>query len=121
MENELPTIVLLSGSFQPRGSSRYTLRLAQHLNTQGVSPIIFCPNAENLSQDRRQGIDVREYPQLRSLVLSGLARHWLFNDIRNLNPQLLHIQSRRVQKLGTWLANHLQIPYILTVHDYVPR
>jgi len=121
MENELPTIVLLSGSFQPRGSSRYTLRLAQHLHTQGVSPIIFCPNAENLSQDRRQGIDVREYPQLRSLVLSGLARHWLFNDIRILNPQLLHIQSRRVQKLGTWLANHLEIPYILTVHDYVPR
>lgn len=121
MENDSPNIVLLSGSFQPRGSSRYTLRLAQYLQKFGVSPVVFCPNAETLTPDRRQGLDIREYPQLRSLVLSGLARHWIFRDIQSLHPQLLHIQSRRVLKLGTWLANHLAIPYLITVHDYAPR
>lgn len=121
MENDSPNIVLLSGSFQPRGSSRYTLRLAQYLPKHEVSPVVFCPNAQNLTPDRRQGLDIREYPQLRSMVLSGLARHWIFRDIQSLHPQLLHIQSRRVLKLGTWLANHLSLPYLITVHDYVPR
>ncbi len=121
MESDNPTIVLLSGSFQPRGSSRYTLRLAQHLGSRGISPIVFCPSAENLTPDRRKGIDLREYPQLRSLVLSGLARRWIYRDIKNLKPRLLHIQSRRVLRLGTWLANHLNLPYLITLHDYVPR
>lgn len=121
MEHELPTIALLSGSFQPRGSSRYTLRLAQHLRNQGIAPIIFCPNADILPAERRAGLDLREYPQLRSLVLGGIARNWLYRDLANLKPDLLHIQSRRVLKIGTWLANHLECPYLITVHDYVSR
>lgn len=121
MEYEPSAIVLLSGSFQPRGSSRYTLRLAEHLGSRGVVPVVFCPNAENLSPERRKILQIREYPQLRSPVLSGLARHWVFRDLRDLKPKLLHVQSRRVLKLGTWLAGRLALPYLITVHDYVPR
>lgn len=59
-----PRVVLLSGKFQVRGSCAYTLRLARHLPSYGITPVVVCPNAKLVEPKQRIELKIREYPYL---------------------------------------------------------
>lgn len=112
-------VLLLSGRFQVRGSSAYTLRLAGHLPESGISPLVVCPNARLVESSQRQGLGIREYAYLDVPVYNRLILQRVVNDLGDDVPDVIHIQSRRMLRQGKWLARRLRRPYVLTVHDYL--
>lgn len=110
-------VLLLAGRFEVRGSCAYTLRLAEHLREGGISTSIVSPDARLLDSDERRRLNVSEY---RHLLLPGwrhVVQRLFERDVKQNPPHLLHIQSRGMLGLGTWLARRLRTPFLLTVHD----
>ena len=121
-ENGSLRVLLLAGRFELRGSSAYSLRLAEHLAEHRVSPRVFCPDAGMLTPTRRDELHVTEYPFLSGSISGRLIIHLLRRQLQQNKPDLIHIQSRRMHAQGRRLARWIGCPYVLTVHDYLqPR
>lgn len=117
-----PSILLLADAFSLRGTSAYTLRLAEQLPQQGFRPQVVCPCARMVNLNRRDELPIREYPRLLTPLWGQIVRRWMLADICESKPDLIHIQSRRMLPLGTWLAKRLGCSFVLTVHDFMqPR
>lgn len=113
-------VVLLSDRFEVRGSCAYTLRLMQHLGTYGIEPTIICPNADAIATTLRETLSIRLYPHMRVPLWGRVVLGMVRQDLESQPPALIHVQSRRMQNCGAWLARRLGIPYIVTIHDYIP-
>lgn len=115
-------VLLLAGRFEVRGSSVYTLRLARHLEAEGITARIVTPDARRIDAARRAALPIAEYPQMHLPVWGRVVRHLLLRDLRDEPPDLIHVQSRGMVSYGAWLARRLERPLVLTVHDYLaPR
>lgn len=113
-------VVLLSDRFEVRGSCAYTLRLAQHLEAYGIEPQIICPNADAIASPLRETLPIRLYPHMRVPLWGRVVMGMIRQDLQRQKPDLIHVQSRRMQNCGAWLARALGVPYIVTIHDYLP-
>ena len=117
-----PLILMLAETFSLRGTSAYTLRLAEHLLQHGFRAKVICPDARMVEADKRAELPIVEYPHLLAPMWGWVARHWMRNDVLEDPPALIHIQSRRLLPLGTWLAKRLGCLFVLTMHDFLqPR
>jgi len=115
-------VVLLSDRFEVRGSCAYTLRLMQHLEEYGIEPQIICPNADAIASPLRETLPIRLYPHMRVPLWGRVVMGMIRQDLQREKPDLIHVQSRRMQNCGAWLARALGVPYIVTIHDYLsPR
>jgi glycosyltransferase involved in cell wall biosynthesis len=112
-------VVLVSDRFEVRGSCAYTLRLVKHLTAYGVEPHIICPNADLIPPPTRASLPIRVYPHLRVPLWGRVVLGMIRQDLERETPDLIHVQSRRMQWYGVWLAHALDVPYIVTVHDYL--
>ena len=122
MTAESPFVLLLADSFSLRGTSAYTLRLAEQLPQCGFRSQIVCPCARMVKVDRPDELSIEEYPYLLAPVWGQLVRRWLLADLCEDPPALLHLQSRRLLPLGTWLSRRLGCPFVLTMQDFLaPR
>lgn len=117
-----PLILLLADAFSLRGTSAYTLRLAGQLPQHGFRAQIVCPSARMVALDRRDELQIHEYPHLLTPLWGQIVRRWMLTDVCEDPPALIHIQSRRLLPLGTWLSQRLGCSFVLTVHDFLqPR
>ena len=114
-----PQVLLFSGRFQVRGSCAYTLRLAEHLPAEGISVRVLCPDAALVADVKRRALSIHEYAYLDAPVWGRLVLRGLLRDVSQCLPDLIHIQSRRALRQGSWLAARLQCPFVLTMHDYL--
>lgn len=115
-------VLLLAGRFFLRGSSAYTLRLAEHLPEEGIGVSVICPNAQMVEAEQRRLLGILELPYLQVPVWGHIVLRMLTQQLAQHPPQLIHIQSRNAIPQGLWLAKRLGIPVIQTVHDYLmPR
>jgi glycosyltransferase involved in cell wall biosynthesis len=123
MADETPAeVLLIAGRFHVRGSSAYTLRLAEQLAEHGWTARVICPDAHVIDTSRRAGLPLREYPYLDSWLWTHAVRWLMLRDVRRSPPKLIHVQSRRALGIGAWLARRLECPFVLTVHDHLrPR
>jgi glycosyltransferase involved in cell wall biosynthesis len=72
--------------------------------------------------DKRADLPILEYPHLLTPLWGHVIRYWLRKDVMADPPVLIHIQSRKLLPLGTWLARRLGCPFVVTVHDFLqPR
>ena len=120
MTAEFPLALLLADSFSMRGTSAYTLRLAEQLPQHGFRPQVVCPCARMVNPDSRGELPIPEYPHLLTPVWGQVVRRWLLTDLCEEPPTLIHIQSRHLLPLGTWLAKRLGCPFVVTVQDFLP-
>lgn len=121
-EEHEPFVLLLAGRFFLRGSSAYTLRLAEHLPEQGFRISVICPSARVVESEVRRQLGIIEHPYLQVPVFGRLVLEMLAQELEDDPPDLIHIQSRNAIPQGLWLARRLQRPVIQTVHDYLqPR
>ncbi len=120
-ESELSelNVLLLSSRFEVRGSSAYTLRLAEKLSEHGVNPRVACPDARLVNSELRARLPIREYPHMGVPLWGRLVMQSLRRDAADPIPDLIHVQSRTVLAQGTWLARRLKRPMVLTIHDYL--
>lgn len=122
MNAESPLVLLLADSFSLRGTSSYTLRLSEQLPQHGFRTEVVCPCARMVKLDRRDELPIQEYPHLLTPFFGQVVRRWLLNDLCEDPPALIHIQSRQLLPLGTWLAGRLGCPFLLTMQDFLkPR
>ena len=119
MTAESPLILLLADSFSLRGTSAYTLRLAEQLPQHGFRVQVVCPSARMIKLGSSDELPIEEYPHLLTPLWGQMVRRWLLADVREAPPALIHIQSRRMLPLGTWLAKRLGCSFVLTVHDFL--
>ncbi|MCA9117125.1 MAG: glycosyltransferase family 4 protein [Planctomycetaceae bacterium] len=116
-ENVDLRVLLLAGRFQVRGTSNYTIRLAERLFDHRIGSLVVCPDATLIPAARRASIAVEEYhfldlPLIGSLILESLRR-----DLSHDPPDIVHAQSMDMLRTGLWLAEHWERPLVLTVHD----
>ena len=117
MSDSQLNVLLLSGDFEVRGSSAYTLRLAEHLTAYDVKPRVICPDARMVGADKLADLPITVYGQMNFPVLRRLVMELIRRDLLSDVPDLIHIQSRNVLWQGAWLARRLRRPFVLTVHD----
>lgn len=120
MTDEALKVLLLAGQFEVRGTSRYTLRLAERLPEYGVQPLIVCSDARRIDPARRKNLLLREYQHLDSPLIGRLIREWVIPPLQENPPDVIHIQSRPLLSLGIWLSRRLERPFVLTMHDFPP-
>lgn len=121
MDDSQINVLLFAGRFQVRGSSAYTLRLAQHLEEYGVRANIVCSDAQSVQSGLRAELPITEYRQLDFPIWGRAVMELMCRDLLNNVPDLIHIQSRNVLAQGSRLARRLGCPFVLTVHDYLQR
>lgn len=121
METELQSILLVAGRFQARGSSSYTLRLAEQLADYGYAAHIVCPDATMVPQSLRSRLSIHEFGLLDTSLLRSLSVALTARDVASFSPQLVHVQSRAALPFGIPLARRLKLPCVLTIHDYLSR
>jgi glycosyltransferase involved in cell wall biosynthesis len=122
IDEEAPHVLLLAGRFSVRGSSAYTLRLAENLPDNGMRPQLICPDARIVEDDVRRQLGIQEFPYLQTPLVSRVVLPMLARSLQPDPPDLIHAQSRSAAPQGMWLAHRLERPYVLTVHDYMqPR
>ncbi|MBX3449922.1 MAG: glycosyltransferase family 4 protein [Planctomycetaceae bacterium] len=114
-----PRVLLLAGRFSLRGTSAYTLRLAEKLPPYGFRVEVVCPNSSRVSPERRRSLGILEYPYLQTPVWSSVVLRLLRRELAKDPPGLIHVQSRNALPQGIWLARRLRRPYIVTLHDVV--
>lgn len=120
MSDKQPTVLLLANQFQVRGSSLYTLRLAPALAKEGIRAPVLTTRARWVDPDTRNRLEIMEFENLFTPVWGRVVQRLVLKRLKERPPDLIHVQSRSMLPLGTWLARSLQIPYVLTVHDYLP-
>ena len=115
-------VLLFAGRFEVRGSSAYTLRLAENLAEHDIAVRIACADASCVEATRRQALSIREYSYLEMPVWGRLITREIQRDVAENVPDVIHVHSRHVLAQGCRLARHLGCPCLLTVHDYLaPR
>ena len=112
-------VVLLADRFEVRGSSAYTLRLAQNLGTHNVSAEIVTPDAEVIESELRERLPLRVFPHLQTPLWRNVVRGAVLKQLKEFKPHLIHIQSRPMLSTGNWLARHLDVPIVFTLHGYL--
>ena len=120
MDDSQLKVLLFAGSFEVRGSSAYTIRLAENLGNYGISATIVCPDAHLIEEGKRTELSIQEYPRLRFPLLRRFVMGAVKKDFSTDVPDLIHIQSRKVLALGSRLARSLACPYVVTIHDFFP-
>jgi glycosyltransferase involved in cell wall biosynthesis len=114
-ETGRPKIWLIGSTFEPRGSSLYTLRLAQHLPGLGFDVEIVCESAEHIPARVASHVNVHVVPRLRSPLLGAAP---LFRLIQKVGrpPDLIHSQRLGLERIGDHLSEEFDRPHLLTVH-----
>ncbi|MGE4001553.1 MAG: glycosyltransferase family 4 protein, partial [Planctomycetaceae bacterium] len=112
-------VLLLAGRFEVRGSSTRTLHLAEHLPSHGIRPRLVCVDSMRVSPERRKKFALMTMPLLDAPLVDRLYHYFLYRDLRDTPPDLIHVQWRGMLGLGQWLAKRWQRPYVVTVHDYL--
>lgn len=110
-------VLLLTGSFQVRGRSAGTLRLAKRLSSHGFTPTVICHDASRLADRQRREMLVVEYPFLNKPVIGKVVRRLVARDLQETIPALVHVQTRDLLKTGLWLARRWACPLVLAMHD----
>lgn len=110
---------LLASSFEPRGSSIYTLHLATRLPEYGYDPTIVCSSAAHIPARMRPQLQIVEIPWLMHRVLGHIGIRRLINQTKE-PPALVHAQHRGLADQVVTFAGRLDRPYLLTVHNLLP-
>lgn len=118
MSNDSPTVILVAGPLQVRGTTSYTLRLAELLPDYGYAPVIISPDLASLPEETRPRCPIYEHMLLSSPLFRPMINGLVAQDAASHKPSLVHIQSRHALPFGVPLAKRLNVPFILTVHDH---
>jgi glycosyltransferase involved in cell wall biosynthesis len=113
-------VLLVAGPFEVRGSSANTLRLADGLAAHQIKVSIVTPNADCVAPCRRERLPVTVYPRLNFPLWGRVVRESLVRKLAASPPDLIHIQSWPIYRLGAWLSRRLGRPYVLGIHGYLP-
>src|SRR5216110_385858 len=112
-QSELQAL-LLAGRFEVRGSCAYTLRLAGGLEQQGVAAQVVTPDARLVDARLRTRLKVRERRRLDLPAWGEVPARLLLRELRRDPPHLIHVQSLRMARFGSWLARRLGRPWLIT-------
>jgi glycosyltransferase involved in cell wall biosynthesis len=112
-------VLLLAGRFEVRGTSSYTLRLARGLTGFGFHPCVITPDARAMEDSVRRDLQIQTCRRLDSRLFSPIILRWLASRLAANPPEVIHVQTRRLWRHGSWLARRLQRPMVLTVHDHL--
>lgn len=112
-------VLLFAGPFEVRGTSAYTLRLAQYAKNYGIQTQVVSPDTRRVNPEMRSTLDILEYRNLGVPLLGQFIIRMLKQELQKKPPDLIHIQSRHVLLQGQWLARHIKRPFLLTVNDYL--
>jgi glycosyltransferase involved in cell wall biosynthesis len=112
-------VLLLAGRFEVRGSCAYTLRLASGLARSRIAARVVTPDARLVDGRVRERLQIQEIRRLDTPVWGELVARFLLNETRRDLPNLIHVQSQRALRYGSWLARRLERPYVLTIHKHL--
>lgn len=119
MDDASSKVLLLAGRFALRGTSAYTLRLAENLGADGFQVRVVSPDATLVPPPVRKRLSIESFSNLNAPLWGRVVLRTLMNQLRENPPDLIHVQSRELLSRGARLAAELERPMVLTVHDYM--
>ena len=121
MSSDLPVVILVASEFEVRGSSFYTLRLAEQLPAHGFKPLVVSPDSERVPESSHSQIEFLDYGFLDTPVLGKLVAGLVARDLHEQRPVLVHVQSRQAIGVGQLIARQLSCPSLVTIHHRTER
>ncbi len=121
MSLDPPVVILVASEFEVRGSSFYTLRLAEQLPALGFKPLVVSPNSERVPESSHSQIEFLDYAFLDTPVLGKLVAAIVARDLQKHEPVLVHVQSRQAIGVGQLIARQLKCPSLVTIHHLAER
>lgn len=119
IETDIP-VLLVADRMLARGSSAYTVRLLDRLPMAGVQPRLVCKSADCIEPARRPQLPLTEYPYLELPIWRHVVMFDLLKQLSAAPPRLVHAQTPASLKVAERIAVALQLPLVLTVHDFLP-
>lgn len=119
MPKSLPKVLLLADRYEVRGSSSYTLRLAEHIASDEFNVEVICSDARWEYPLRSTSTPTHVYPHMKLPIWGRVVLKSVKRDLLDDPPALIHIQSRHLLAEGQWLARQFGCPVAITVHDYL--
>ena len=110
------SIYLLSDLFELRARSLYTLQLAEELVQREIHVRVGTTDASWVSDELREQLQIEEYPHIGYPLWGRVVRELLVSRLKSKPPHLIHIQSPNLLAWGTWIANRLHCPAVVTLH-----
>ena len=92
MSTDFSTVILVAGPLQVRGTTSYTLRLAELLPNYGYAPVIISPDIASLPEETRPKCPIYEHMLLSSPLFRPLISGLVAQDAASHKPCLVHIQ-----------------------------
>jgi glycosyltransferase involved in cell wall biosynthesis len=108
---------LVASSFEPRSSTLYTLRLLGRLAEFGFAPTLLCSSAAQIPMRLRTALNVVEAPFLHNRIWRRFNLRRFVARFDDAPPELLHAQRRVHLPATLEIAELLERPCVVTVHE----
>ncbi|MHC4600319.1 MAG: glycosyltransferase family 4 protein [Planctomycetota bacterium] len=115
-------ILFLSGPLVPRSTTSHSLYLARKIQDLGPRVVVATPGGPLESEYARWDVTCYVEPRLTLpfMVRSGVSRLHRALDHDGFAPDLLHVQSPEVDRLGTAVARNA-LPLFISIHTALRR
>ena len=112
----LQRVLFVAPRLEARGTSEYTLNLAEEFRKRGIEVLVACVSGPMLDAFKGAGIRVATFDRLESRLFALTDRGALRDTVAEFDPQVVHLQSVRVQRALGVVRKYADAPVLVTVH-----
>lgn len=109
-------ILFLAGDLALRGATVWLLNLNRELKLMGHLTHVLCAGGEVLHHFTRDSISMACHPGIVHKSRDMFLMKKLISEVNKFEPDLIHLQSPGVLKVGAKLARKTRTPFVVTVH-----
>lgn len=114
--SHLKRVLFVAPRLEARGTSEYTLNLAEEFTKRGIEVLVACVSGPMLNAFKGAGIPVATFDRLESSLFALTDRGRFRDAITDFDPQVVHLQSVRVGRALGVANKFTDAPTLLTVH-----
>ncbi|HEY1068345.1 MAG TPA: glycosyltransferase, partial [Pirellulales bacterium] len=115
---KLPVVALVAADLEPRGRSRYPLRLNAGLASAGFQPLVVCRQICD-PEDRRLLPRAIERPELKVPIWGWWIEGELIDELKAKKVEVVHAVVPSAASFARRLADALEAPLVVSVHDFL--
>jgi len=114
--SHLKRVLFVAPRLEARGTSEYTLNLAEEFSKRGIEVLVAGVTGPMLSAFRGAGIRVVTFDRLESRWFTLMDRGAFREMVIEFDPQVVHLQSVRVERALGVIKKYTDAPVLVTVH-----
>lgn len=114
--SHLKRVLLVAPRLEARGTSEYTLNLAEEFSKRGIDVLVAGVSGPMLNAFKGAGLRVATFDRLESRWFALTDRGAFRDMVVDFDPQVVHLQSVRVERALGVVRKYTDAPVLVTVH-----